>query len=176
MKRLGMMTLCAIAFMLIAAPIYMNQPAHAVFVNGKPVGNAVTVNGVLAISLDDFAKAVGGTTNLQQAGLTLNGNRLSTLPRHLQASNSADTFTLASPRDVATGQASGKRQHGAIAIIKEWGAASPLLTLNGKQFLSLSELARGFGGTFTAPARLANGAPINLNFAPNPNAAFAMEH
>jgi hypothetical protein len=27
-----------------------------------------------------------------------------------------------SPRDVATGQASGKRMHGAITIIKEWGS------------------------------------------------------
>lgn len=32
-----------------------------------------------------------------------------------------------SPRDVATGLASGKRQHGPITITKEWGAASPQL-------------------------------------------------
>lgn len=32
-----------------------------------------------------------------------------------------------SPRDVATGQASGKRQHQPITITKEWGAASPQL-------------------------------------------------
>jgi type VI secretion system secreted protein Hcp len=30
-----------------------------------------------------------------------------------------------SPRDIATGQASGKRQWGAVKITKEWGAASP---------------------------------------------------
>ena len=30
-----------------------------------------------------------------------------------------------SPRDVATGQASGKRQHKPIRFTKEWGAASP---------------------------------------------------
>lgn len=34
---------------------------------------------------------------------------------------------IASPRDVATGQASGKRQHGPVIITKEWGAASPQL-------------------------------------------------
>jgi type VI secretion system secreted protein Hcp len=34
---------------------------------------------------------------------------------------------ITSPRDVATGQASGKRQHGAITITKEWGASSPQL-------------------------------------------------
>jgi len=32
---------------------------------------------------------------------------------------------IKSPRDVATGQASGKRQHGAITITKEWGASTP---------------------------------------------------
>ena len=32
---------------------------------------------------------------------------------------------IQSPRDAATGQASGKRQHGPIAITKEWGPASP---------------------------------------------------
>lgn len=30
-----------------------------------------------------------------------------------------------SPRDVATGQASGKRQHGPVTITKEWGASTP---------------------------------------------------
>jgi type VI secretion system secreted protein Hcp len=32
---------------------------------------------------------------------------------------------IKSPRDAATGQASGKRQHGAISITKEWGPATP---------------------------------------------------
>jgi type VI secretion system secreted protein Hcp len=32
---------------------------------------------------------------------------------------------IKSPRDVASGQASGKRQHGPISITKEWGAATP---------------------------------------------------
>lgn len=34
---------------------------------------------------------------------------------------------IKSPRDVATGQASGKRQHGAIVFSKEWGPSSPQL-------------------------------------------------
>src|SRR5690606_24987565 len=34
---------------------------------------------------------------------------------------------ISSPRDIATGQASGKRQHGAVVITKEWGASSPQL-------------------------------------------------
>jgi type VI secretion system secreted protein Hcp len=34
---------------------------------------------------------------------------------------------VASPRDVATGQASGKRSHAPITFTKQWGAASPQL-------------------------------------------------
>jgi type VI secretion system secreted protein Hcp len=34
---------------------------------------------------------------------------------------------IQSPRDVATGQASGKRQHGPITVTKEWGAATPMI-------------------------------------------------
>src|SRR5260221_8493409 len=34
---------------------------------------------------------------------------------------------VASPRDVATGQASGKRIHSPITFTKQWGAASPQL-------------------------------------------------
>ena len=36
-------------------------------------------------------------------------------------------YQLGSPRDVATGQAAGKRQHSPITFTKEWGAASPQL-------------------------------------------------
>jgi type VI secretion system secreted protein Hcp len=34
-------------------------------------------------------------------------------------------YQVTSPRDVATGQASGKRQHSDMIFTKEWGAASP---------------------------------------------------
>ncbi|MCM3872521.1 MAG: type VI secretion system tube protein Hcp [Pyrinomonadaceae bacterium] len=35
------------------------------------------------------------------------------------------SYDVQSPRDVATGQAVGKRQHGPVTITKEWGAATP---------------------------------------------------
>lgn len=35
------------------------------------------------------------------------------------------SYEVKSPRDAATGQASGKRQHSPIKIVKEWGAATP---------------------------------------------------
>jgi type VI secretion system secreted protein Hcp len=36
-------------------------------------------------------------------------------------------YAVNTPYDVATGQASGKRQHKPLTIVKEWGAASPQL-------------------------------------------------
>ena len=39
----------------------------------------------------------------------------------------AANHEIKSPRDLATGQASGKRMHKPITITKEWSASSPLL-------------------------------------------------
>jgi type VI secretion system secreted protein Hcp len=36
-------------------------------------------------------------------------------------------YTVGSPRESATGMATGKRQHQPITFVKEWGAASPQL-------------------------------------------------
>ena len=36
-------------------------------------------------------------------------------------------YTVTSPRDAASGQASGKRMHKPMTIVKEWGAATPQL-------------------------------------------------
>jgi len=36
-------------------------------------------------------------------------------------------YAVVSPRDLATGMATGKRQHKPVTITKEWGAASPQL-------------------------------------------------
>jgi type VI secretion system secreted protein Hcp len=34
-------------------------------------------------------------------------------------------YEVVSPRDAATGHASGKRQHKPVTVVKEWGAATP---------------------------------------------------
>ncbi len=36
-------------------------------------------------------------------------------------------YEVTAPRDIATGQASGKRQHGSVLVVKDWSAASPQL-------------------------------------------------
>src|SRR5581483_12112895 len=74
MKRISILVFVAAGFMFIAAPIYMSEMSHQVFVSGNLLGHAQMVNGVWAIPLDEFAKAIGGNggTSLQQAGLTIN--------------------------------------------------------------------------------------------------------
>jgi type VI secretion system Hcp family effector len=39
----------------------------------------------------------------------------------------AFSYEVTAPRDISTGQASGKRQHQPVVITKEWGAATPQL-------------------------------------------------
>ena len=41
---------------------------------------------------------------------------------------SSSLYSFVSPRDLATGQASGKRMHKPFVTTKEWGAASPQLS------------------------------------------------
>lgn len=145
MRRLA---LSAIAFFFVAAPIYMSE-SHPVFINGKPFGNALTINGVLAVSLDDLRNNLGGGT------LTVRGN----------------TVTVA--RDAASGLPTGKRMHKPFVITKEYDRATPILFSAGKQYISLNELAKLFGGQYTGPTTVQRGQSIHLNFAPNPNAVFA---
>jgi hypothetical protein len=50
-----------------------------------------------------------------------------TEPRMYCPSKVSFEYNVKSPRDVATGQSSGKRTHKPIRIVKEWDAASPQL-------------------------------------------------
>ena len=52
---------------------------------------------------------------------------------------------LYAPRDVATGQASGKRMHKPFTIVKEWGAVSPGVA-KGSWDLATGKGARSAGG------------------------------
>ena len=56
---------------------------------------------------------------------------------------------LYAPRDVATGQASGKRMHKPFTIVKEWGAVSPSVS-KGSWDLATGKGARSAGGGMMA--------------------------
>ncbi len=50
----------------------------------------------------------------------------------------AAKYDVTAPRDVATGQATGKRQHGSVVIMKEWGPLKATFEREGHQFDALS--------------------------------------
>ena len=67
--------------------------------------------------------------------MTINGTQQGSFKgERLQAGQSKETlipcigfsYDVKSPRDQATGQASGRRTHSAVRITKEWGASIPL--------------------------------------------------
>ena len=155
------MALCAAAFMFIAAPIYMNQTSYPLFINGQRFGNALTVNGVLALPVEDVAKALSGTPNLQLAGLKISGPTLTLLPA-VQAG----------------GERAGKVRSQDFHFVMKQDKASPtlkLLLLNGKPYVALTEVAKLFGGAYSGPTtNVRPGQSIQLNFTANPNAIIAV--
>jgi type VI secretion system secreted protein Hcp len=67
-----------------------------------------------------------------QAFVSIKGNKQGQFKGESTAVNRKDwipvvafTMGLTSPRDLATGQASGKRQFEPVTVVKEWGASSP---------------------------------------------------
>lgn len=157
MKTVVALTLSILAFTLVERP-------SPVFIDGKSFGNAINIRGIIAISVADFANGIAGTPDLQRAGFHIQGNKLMLLP-------AVQRQAIVSPRDAASGQASGKRMHKPFTITKEWDSATPLIQSNGKLYIALSDVAKAFGGALTANQTLTPGLPINLNFAPSPAAA-----
>ncbi len=66
-------------------------------------------------------------------------------------------YQVKGPRDAATGQASGKRQHKPMTIVKEWGAAPPQLSAIKPTYdIKTNKGARSAAGDDWAPISLAN--------------------
>src|SRR5712691_164843 len=172
MRKNSAVVLCLISFLLLGGSSIIENQAHPVLINGKPFANALTINGVLAISAEDFAKAFGGTANLQQAGFRLQGTTLSTLG-HVEASAAPNTIG----RDAASGMSTGKRMHKPFVITKQSDVSSAILMKNGKAYVPLADVAKAFGGTFTInQGTLKPGESISLNFAVNGNGVLAVAH
>ena len=199
MRKIAMMVvICTVAFMFIAAPIYMNKEAvHQVMINGKPFADGVLIGNRLAIPVDQFTKAVGGSANVR-----IQGNKLTIIAPRLQASSAAgssftpaqtgSSFTPAqtgssfTPAQGGTGgntihsatggAGSGKVRFNEITIKKTTDSASPLFVNgDGKQFIWFEDVAKFFGVTTSINGgTLAPGAPVNIHVAPNPGAAIAV--
>ena len=161
MKRL---TLLALAFLFVAAPIYVKYETRNLTMNGKvnPFGQAVLIGNTWAFPLPAFAKAFGGDgITLEGSGFqVVQGNRLVTL---VPPSTHEHKHKVPSVGDVAikkTVAAPGS------FFVRKAGAtiSGNLLTFNGAKYVPVADIARAFGGTFTAPAgNLAPGQTLTLN-------------
>lgn len=186
MKRTALAIFCVLGFLLIAAPIYMNQPVYPVLINGKPFARAVIIDGVLAISVEDLAKAVGGggTLTLEQAGFKLQGNTLSTLllPSSGATAKIKHVESAVAPNAVGTqahssggGGGAGKVAVHDISIKKQVDVSSAVLRKDGKPFVPLVDVVKAFGGTLNVnQGNLKPGDSISLNFAVNGDGALAV--
>jgi hypothetical protein len=181
MRKVFTIALCAVGFILIAAPIYMNKDVHQLTINGNSIGTAQFVNGQWVMPIEDFSRAVGGSLTLEPY-LKLNGNHLtavassydwvkaSTPAQKPDASNSANTIggtqlkqTTALPADQAK-----FHSNAIIAVRKAGEISSHVFSANGKTWVPVADVARALGGTFTASASVQPGQTFTLNFAPSP--------
>jgi type VI secretion system secreted protein Hcp len=86
----------------------------------RMLGGGRTINAAAAPAhVTLYVKVVG-----KKQG-TFKGDGLLTKGHTDQMLASAFDYGLVSPRDIATGQASGKRQHKPVVITKEWGPSMP---------------------------------------------------
>ena len=66
-------------------------------------------------------------------------------------------YKVRGPRDAASGMASGKRQHGPVTFVKEWGAATPQLSAMKVTYdVKMQKSARLSASGDWAPISLAN--------------------
>jgi len=181
MRRVFTLALCAIGFILIAAPIYMNKDVHQLTINGNSIGTAQLINGQWVIPIEDFSRAVGGTLTLEPY-LKLNGNHLTAVAssfdwvkagapaKKVEPSATANTIGGTQlKQDAAVPTDQGKVHSNAIIAVRKAGEiSSHVFSANGKTWVPVADVARALGGTFTAPANVQPGQTFTLNFAPNP--------
>jgi len=189
LKRAALFLGIASGFFFIANPIYIKHDAHPLMANGRPFASAHFVNGQWAIPLEDFARLGGSNVSLEP-NFKLQGNMLIGLllpavdkeHKHLEASASSDSVTSVSAGKVAPAPVQQKGAGGIIlqnkdagGIILQAGAfhvtkngaviSSHIFMFEGKAWIPLADVARAFGGTFTAPAgNLQPGQSMSLNF------------
>jgi hypothetical protein len=179
MRKILTLALCAIGFLLIAAPIYMNKEIHEVVIQGGRVGSAQFVNGQWVIPIEDLSRAISGSGGLTlEPYLKLNGNHLTAAATSydwVKAKSSAQkpdvsasANTIGGVTSVVPTDQAKVHSNGIIAIRKAGEISSHVFTANGKTWVPLADVARALGGTFTPPANVQPGQSFTLNFAPNP--------
>jgi hypothetical protein len=175
MKKALVLALSVIGFILIAAPTAVEY--HPVFLNGKPIGNAIIgEDGIIALSLADLVKAGGGTLTLEPY-FQLQGNRLlavkgeeqlkiklgttqGSLVPAVQTPYKESPAYKESPHGALDTQAGMKLTPGQIFRVQRAGEiSSHVFMKGGKAFVPVSDVARAFGGVFINPATISGNTP-----------------
>lgn len=95
--------------------------------------------------LETIGKAIdqpmpGGLGAEDQKAYLAQTEWLKSVRRRMEAISGTSEVTA--PRDVATGQATGKRQHGSVVIVKEWGPLRSAIEEESRQFNTLSNASK----------------------------------
>ncbi len=166
MKRFLVLGLCILGFVLIAAPTAVEF--YPVYLNGKLLGNARNINGVIAISVADLAKASGGTLTLEDAGLTITGNTLSTVNANnvaIKKSTLEHKHKEGAYKEQAAIKGELKIQSPQLFRVNKPGAITThMLTLEGQKWVPLADFANAFGGVWKPQGNLRPSESISLNF------------
>jgi hypothetical protein len=183
MKKVLVFALCVVGFILIAAPTAVEY--SPLFINGKPAGQAVLINGIIAISMEHALKA-GGATMTMQPNFERQGPRLlallgSDMKKAQPVAKEKWTPPPANGAGVPAVQAGMLKQNepgtvklspapGQIFRVQRAGEiSSHVFDYQGKAYLPLADLARALGNN-TWTGRLEAGKPLQMNFSSNPNA------
>ena len=200
MRKLFTVAFCVLGFLFIAAPTAVEYHPLLI-VNGQTWGKLTIIQGTYAFPLADFSRLGGGTLTLEDVGLTLTGNTLKISSQvydayHKHKDTTAANIKIADPAAVKIDtsykpQTPYKENPATVKIKGEARAAwkwqrdgvitSNAIRSGGGIFIPLADIARAFGGTFTAPAAPAApaavtgantqpGDAVRLNFAKSPNA------
>lgn len=110
---MGIMSFPAAVLLMLGSAAYAASADYFLTIDGvsaDPAGGALYLR-VQAADLDGDGAADQGVVKLACTGATIESAH----------------YAITSPRDSASGQASGKRMHKPMTIVKEWGPATPQL-------------------------------------------------
>ena len=156
MKKALVLALCVVGFILIAAPTAVERAP--LFVNGKQIGEAVLINGIIAVSVENVAKAGGATITLQPY-FSRTANRFVALGNADTIAKKAENqkwTPSTTPAGVPAVQAGELKQNEgawklapvpgqAFRVAKAGEISSHVFEFEGKAYLPVADLARALG-------------------------------
>ena len=141
MKKLSLLLL---AFAVLPGFTLIENQTHDITLNGKQLGRGVVIQGgIIAISVQDFARAAGAGVTLEPA-FQLQGNRLQAAGAHSDYLKYKENAAL--KYGDASGQYKIKIMPGQIIAVRKAGLISGnVMTVDGKAYIPLRDVLRAFG-------------------------------